>query len=62
MQHNTIHLCTSDDMHPYNCDTAFGGTCIHCEKSHEGTEKCALCHPELYQDSDDRLVAEIEKY
>ena len=27
-----IHVCLADDMHPYNCDGAFGGECIHCDQ------------------------------
>ena len=25
-----IHLCTSEDMHPYECDGP--GKCIHCDR------------------------------
>ena len=44
---NHIHVCMADDMHPYNCDGMFGGTCIHCErKVEEGHDpkNCALCN------------------
>lgn len=41
-----IHILMADDMHPYNCDGAFGGRCIHCEERlEEGHDPntCALC-------------------
>ena len=44
-----MHLCSVEDMHPYNCDTAFGGTCVHCERKkteNHDPATCALCDPE----------------
>jgi hypothetical protein len=42
-----IHVCMADDMHPYNCDGMFGGSCIHCEmrieRGHD-PKTCALCN------------------
>lgn len=42
-----IHVCMADDMHPYNCDGMFGGSCIHCERVVEdghNPDTCALCN------------------
>lgn len=42
-----IHVCMADDMHPYNCDGMFGGSCIHCEAKIEkghNPKTCALCN------------------
>lgn len=42
-----IHVCMADDMHPYNCDGMFGGSCIHCERKKEdghNPDKCSLCN------------------
>jgi hypothetical protein len=39
--------CSADDMHPYNCDYPYGGSCIHCEKkvfNGHNPETCALCN------------------
>lgn len=39
-----IHVCTSQDMHPYACE---GSPCIHCEGKVTDTHDpntCALCH------------------
>lgn len=58
---NAVFLCTADDMHPYNCDTDFGGTCIHCERSHEGTENCALCNYFEHSDIDEKAENLAEK-
>lgn len=36
-----------DDMHPYNRDGKFGGSCIHCERVVEdghNPDTCALCN------------------
>lgn len=49
-----VHVCMADDMHPYNCDGMFGGSCIHCErKVEEGhdPETCALCN--FFDDEED---------
>lgn len=56
-----VFMCTADDMHPYNCDTAFGGTCIHCERSHEGSESCALCNFDIHSEADDEAEELAEK-
>jgi len=49
MSNKKIFICTADDMHPMNCDTPYGGNCVHCERKitknhHPG--KCELCDPE----------------
>lgn len=47
MAEKQIFMCTASDMHPYNCDTAFGGSCEHCEKKiYKGHNpaKCVLCN------------------
>jgi hypothetical protein len=39
-----FHLCTSDDMHPWECN--HDKTCIHCAKrktKDHDPKKCALC-------------------
>lgn len=44
---SVIHICMADDMHPYNCDGMFGGSCIHCERTKEDghdPDNCALCN------------------
>jgi hypothetical protein len=41
-----VFACYADDMHPYNCDGMFGGSCIHCEEKESEDHKvatCALC-------------------
>ena len=42
------HICTSSDMHPYECDGP--GKCVHCDrrrlKGHKPS-KCFLCHETL---------------
>lgn len=42
-----LMVCMADDMHPYNCDGMFGGSCIHCESKVEkehNPKTCALCN------------------
>lgn len=42
-----VHICMADDMHPYNCNGMFGGSCIHCESKVEkghNPKTCALCN------------------
>jgi hypothetical protein len=37
-----VHVCTSSDMHPYNCEPP----CIHCngtQTPNHDTNTCALC-------------------
>ena len=49
MKEGNIHICFADDMHPYNCDYPYGGSCVHHErKVTEGHDPatCALCDPE----------------
>jgi hypothetical protein len=39
-----IHICFSEDMHPYNCDGP--GDCIHCDggvNEYHDPKTCALC-------------------
>ena len=41
---NSFHICTSDDMHPYECN--HNKTCIHCAKrktKEHNPKTCALC-------------------
>lgn len=43
----SVHVCTSESMHPFECDGA--GKCKHCDRrlteSHD-PRTCALCDPE----------------
>jgi len=44
-----VFTTTADDMHPYNCNTPYGGSCIHCERKQTENHDpsiCALCDPE----------------
>ena len=58
-----IHICTADDMHPYNC---FGtGNCIHCDKKCD--DGCALCEdsiPEIDNQAEclaSKVIKDIKK-
>lgn len=49
-----IHVCMADDMHPYNCDGMYGGSCIHCERKVEdghNPTKCSLYN--FFEDDDE---------
>ncbi len=42
-----ILICTFSDMHPYNCDGMFGGSCENCEKKKfkgHNPKTCGLCN------------------
>lgn len=42
----SVRVCTSEDMHPYEC---YDAPCRHCERRDDATHDpgvCALCDPE----------------
>jgi hypothetical protein len=42
-----VFVCRAEDMHPYNCDTPYGGTCIHCDRrktKDHNPKTCVLCN------------------
>lgn len=48
-----IHVCTADDMHPYNC--LGDGKCIHCDAKvtdNHNPKNCALCNWQTSGDED----------
>lgn len=57
-----IHICSSEDMHPYNCDGK--GKCIHCDGGCEaiwpGCLLCAYSVPEI-DEAAEKLAEDIEK-
>lgn len=50
----SIHVCTKDDMHPYEC--AGDPPCIHCNRTkseHHNPDTCAFCkYDELIEERD----------